>query len=159
MYYSTCTNCAVEKSTCIRRAEIRSAIRGIGITSAKFRCDDRLSIFHPGQRVAVTWPVGDDYDDTNYESWPATIIAEVGTRFLISVDDVDGDFETPARDYIKNERLFAKVSPHKLRAIDEPCRAICKFCGSAPGNGPCPEKGSGWDGLPPTCILAQEIGA
>ena len=92
MFYSTCTNCAVDKGTCARRAEIRAAIKGTGITSAKFRCDDRQSIFNPGQRVAVTWPVGADYDDTNYESWPATIIAEVGTRFLISVDDVDGDF-------------------------------------------------------------------
>ena len=147
-YYATCTNCAADKASCARRDEIKTALRGTGITSVKFKCANRQPMFHAGQRVSVTWPNG-EYD----ESWPATIITEVGTRFLISVDDTSGDLETPARDYVKNERLFAKVSPVKLRALDEPDRAICEFCGTAPGNGVCPEIGKGWDGNPPRCIL------
>lgn len=152
-YYSTCANCAADKELCVRRAEIRTAIRGTGITSAKFRCAGRQPLFHAGQRVSVTWPNG-EYDEN--ESWPATIITEVGTRFLISVDDTPGDLETPARDYVKNERLFAKVSPAKLLALDEPDRAICAFCSTAPGDGQCPEIGKGWGGNPPSCLLVKE---
>ncbi len=155
MFYATCINCAADKANCARRAEIRAAIKGTGITSAKFSCTDRRSIFQPGQRVSVTWPAYESVEDYYDESWPATVIVESGNRFVIQVDDVPGTYETPARDYIKNQNLFAKASAARLRAIDEPARAICGFCGGAPGDGPCPEIGRGWDGSPPNCVLAK----
>lgn len=133
--YTTCINCAADKQACERRIEIRAAIKGAHITSVKFRCGDRQSMFRTGQRVAVTWTVGGDNEYELDETWPGTVLRESGTRFLISIDDVPSDEGTPARDYINNERLFVKVSPSRLRALDEPDRRICKFCQRAPADG------------------------
>ncbi len=161
--YSTCINCAADKANCTRRAEVRAAIKGVHITSVKFRCTERQSMFRRGQRVSVTWTVGGDCYELN-ETWPATVIAEVGTRFVLSVDDVASDEGTPARDYIKNERLFVKVSPSRLTALDEPDRQICKFCERAPITGDaCQDRDADiWSfngGYPQGCLLSPKSAA
>jgi hypothetical protein len=159
--YSTCINCATDKVACGRRNEVRAAIKGTGITSVKFRCADRKSMFHAGQRVAVTWTVGGDGYELD-ETWPATVIRESGNRFVLSVDDVDSDEGTPARGYIRNEQLFVKVSPHRLQKLDEPDRKICEFCQLTPGFGDiCKNKDELWggDGSPPDCILKMQVTA
>ncbi|WP_298164997.1 hypothetical protein [Novosphingobium sp.] len=133
--YSTCINCAADKATCERREQVRAAIKGSGITSVKFKCDKRQSMFHVGQRVAITWEVSTEADYSLDETWPGTVVRENGTRFVVAVDDVPSDEGTPARDYIRNDRLFVKVSPQRLRALDEPDRPICNFCERAPSVG------------------------
>lgn len=159
--YTTCTNCAADKHVCSRRAQVRAAIKGAGITSVKFQCGDRLARFQPGQRVGVCWPVYDDADEMpTQEMWPATVMFEAGSRFVIQVDDVESDHGTPAREYLNNQTLFAKVPPSRLTVLDEPARRICSWCGSAPD----PEASAQdcvdrfvWDRetgfCPPACIL------
>jgi len=116
-----------------------AGIRGLGVTSIKFNCPDRKPKFAPGQRVSVSWPVHDggayDEDPWNLETWPATVSGESGKKFVIRVDDVDSDFDTPARSYIKNDTLYCKVSAAKLVPLDEPAQNICKRCGEIGGLG------------------------
>lgn len=159
--YSTCINCAADKTNCPRRRAVQEAIKGAGITSLKFRCSERKPMFRPGQRVSVTWAVGGDNEYALDETWPATVIKESGTRFLLSVDDVESDEGTPAKEFINNERLFVKVSPSRLTLLNEPERAICRFCDRAPLAGSdCPERSAEWfhttGNCPPGCMLAQE---
>lgn len=138
--YRTCHNCAVDRDECATRAQIKRAITGLSVTSIKFRCPARQPLFRAGDRVEVTWLVGSgDYHDygpeePNEETWPATVIEEVGARWLICVDDVDSDMETPARDYINSTSLYCKVSAGKLKPLDEPRRAVCTICGIVGGN-------------------------
>ena len=131
--FRTCKNCVLEKAPCARRDAIKRAIAGIGITSVKVLCKDRSPRFHAGQRVSVTWPVP-NCDDPEYysateESWPATVVSEVGSRFLIKVDDVRSDNDTPAGGYLRNASLYAKVSAQKLKPLDEPIQLVCAICG------------------------------
>lgn len=133
-FYRTCARCAFEKAPCERRAEVAARIKGTGLTSVTFRCALRTSLFHPGQRVAVTWEV---YGEPSYyecpsslESWPATVVQETAKGFVILVDDVESDEGTPARDYIRNEKLFCNVRVGKLKALEEPDRRVCGFCGN-----------------------------
>lgn len=158
--YTTCINCAADKANCTRRAEVRASIKGAHITSVKFRCAERKSMFRRGQRVSVSWTVAGDCYELD-ETWPATVITESGTRFLLSVDDVASDKGTPARDYIKNDRLFVKVSSSRLTALDEPDREICKFCERAPIAGDaCQDRDAYiWSfngGYPQGCLLSPE---
>lgn len=136
-YLRTCHNCAHDRDACAKRDQIRRAISGHSVTSVKFRCDDRLPLYRPGDRVSVAWPVprDDGYDEYDLETWPATVIKEVGARFVIRVDDVDSDHETPARSYIKSDSLYCKVSPSKLTKLDEPQRRVCGLCGIVGDNG------------------------
>jgi hypothetical protein len=154
--YRTCTNCARAKSPCVRRDEISKAIKGASITSVKFLCADRIALFLPGQRVAVTWPVSLDGEAAVDESWGATVISENGSRFLIAVDDAESDNETPIGEFLRNERLFAKVSPSKLRALDEAPRAICGWCQRAPAPGEVCTNKVGWEpSTPPNCLAIK----
>lgn len=134
----TCKNCVLEKQPCERRETVRQSIKGLGITSAKLRCAERVPLFSPGQRVTVTWPVVIDEEwlrEANLESWPATVVKEVRPRFLIKVDDVLSDYETPASEFLKNASLYAKVPAAKLAPLDEPVQTVCDACGRV-GNDP-----------------------
>lgn len=139
--YRTCLNCAHAPNECATRDRIKQAIAGLSVTYLKFRCPDRAPIYRVGERVSVTWPVCveagycDHPGDWNLETWPATVIKEIGSKFLICVDDVDSDLETPARSYIQNENLYCKVSASRLARLDEPKRAVCGLCGLVEGAG------------------------
>lgn len=132
--YRTCRNCAHEREPCQQRENVRASLKGLGMTSVKFRCPDREPRFRRGQRVSVTWPVPDDsgYDMPTLETWPATVIRESGARFLVLIDDTDSDHETPATEYVKNPTLFARPAPNCVRPIDEPDVTLCMACDHAP---------------------------
>lgn len=136
--YRTCYNCAVDQTHCVTRSLLVEALAGLNVTSVKHRCPDRKQLFKIGQRVSVTWAVPDDdghYGEATEETWPATIIAEKGSKFNICVDDVNSDYETPARSWLKNPTLYAKVTANKLKPLDEPKRAVCELCGIVENNG------------------------
>jgi hypothetical protein len=167
-FYRPCHNCKLERLPCARRDGIAAQIRGLGLTGVKFRCKERQPLFTVGERVNVTWlvPTGDSWDgyheDRTSESWPATVVAERRPKFQILVDDVDSDYDTPARDYIKNESLYAKVTAAKLTALDEPARNVCAVCqavqiadGSIAGcYGYDKEAGGGYGYTPQGCLKA-----
>lgn len=131
--FPTCKNCVLEKQPCERRNGVRLTIKGLGITSAKLKCPDRAPLYVPGQRVSVTWPVADADDEyhnhTTLESWPATVVKEVRSRFVVKVDDILSDYETLASEFIKNPTLYAKVAVARLKPLDEPLQTVCAQCG------------------------------
>lgn len=167
-YFRPCFNCAIPRKECDTAKRMTAGLRGLGVTSVKFNCPDRKPKFAPGQRVSVTWTVfppdyefGDDYAD---EAWPATVSCESGNKFVIRVDDVPSDFETPAREYIKSANLYCKVSASKLKPLDEPAQPICKRCGEIGGLGfiGCYDlngEGKFLMGPHPDCALGQERAA
>jgi len=132
--YRTCRHCVLERQPCERRETVRTSIKGLGLTSVAFRCAARAPLFRAGQRVSVTWPVYPDdwqYEDGySLESWPATVVQPTQKGFVIQVDDVPSDHETPAREYIKNDHLFCNVRPSRLAPLDEPDRVLCGRCGN-----------------------------
>lgn len=136
--YRTCLNCAHAPNECATRDRVKTAIAGLAVTSIKFRCPDRAPVYRPGDRVGVSWVLPDEDGGWNREAteetWPATVISEIGPKFLICVDDTDSDYETPARSWIKSESLYCKVSAGKLSRLDEPRRNVCGLCGIVSGN-------------------------
>lgn len=142
--YVTCTNCARDKSACVRREEIRAMMAGHSVQSIKFRCDLREPLYKPGQRVSTEWGVsGDDYEMPTRELWPGTVIAETADRrFVVRVDDVASDEGTPARGYFRADRLYVKCPAGRMKLLDEPPRPICTICGEVePGLDECWQRG------------------
>lgn len=130
-YMRPCYNCKLASEPCERRYAVKAQIKGAGITSVKFKCDQREPLFAVGQRVSVTWPVTDgdgEYCECNLETWPATVVSERAPRFLICVDDVESDCGTPRADYLK-AGPYAKVPRGRLEPLDEPGRNVCVTCG------------------------------
>lgn len=134
--YQTCLGCAVDRNSCSIRANVKAGIKGLGLTSVKFKCTGRVALFQPGERVYVTWNIPDYanidwYGEADWmpESWPATVVQESAERkFVIKVDDVNSDEGRPAKEWIKNQNLFCKVKKSKLSRIAEPHRSICEKC-------------------------------
>jgi hypothetical protein len=133
--YLTCRNCGVDRNSCQRRAQIRAAVKGLGLTAIKFRCGDRRPMYRPGQRVEVTWkycPEDWSYEEgMSLETWPATVVQETKKGFLIVVDDVLSGNDLPAREYIKSDSLYCNVASGKLSPLDQPDRRTCEYCRSA----------------------------
>lgn len=167
-YFRTCFNCATPRKECETAKRISAGLRGLGITSAAFKCADRKPKFHPGQRVSVSWMVhdGGSYDEGCWDvhTWPATVSGESGNRFVIRVDDVDSDLDLPVREYVRSDTLYCKVSACKLAPLDEPDQTVCERCGEIGGAGfaGCNDL-NGYNefllGGRPDCALAQERAA
>jgi hypothetical protein len=164
-FYQPCLNCAVERATCPRRAQVAAGIKGLGMTTVNFRCALRRPLYREGQRVQVTWkyyPPDWAYEDgCSLETWPATVVRETVKGFLIVVDDVLSDQDLPARDYIKNESLFCNVVAGKLAPLDEPDRRVCEYCGNpSDGNGGVLGTCWGEDGygknIAPNCLASAD---
>lgn len=137
-HYRTCKHCLREKGDCSVRDGIRSKIKGIGLTSVKFKCNERVELFIPGQRVTVGFPVYYD-GEGNLECWPATVINKTDKGFLIRVDEVESDHETPFAEFFQTGP-YCNVNPSRLDPLDEPSRLICLACGN-----PAKADGSGND--------------
>jgi len=136
-HYANCFNCAVDKTTCRRRATIHDAIKGVGITSVKFTCDYRQPMFAAGQRVHFDWNIFDSEigDSGETVTFAGTVLAEKGSRFVIQVDagtDIDGNY--PVDDtFTKNDVRIVKARPANMRASDEPSRIVCAVCYAVEG--------------------------
>lgn len=130
IYFAPCFNCAVEKATCERRVAMRRAIKGTGITSAKFNCPDRQAKFRRGQRVAFDWRYYDEYDGY-IATFYGTIMREKpgNSRFSIRVDQDHEDYDLSPSDVLKSPE-FTSVRHDDIRAIDEPDRPMCVNCGA-----------------------------
>lgn len=133
-YFASCLNCATDKATCERRQAMNKAIKGLGITSAKFNCPDRQSKFRPGQRVEFDWRYYEPVDD--YGVADQCIVTFVGTimrekpnnrRFSIRVDQHGEHYDFAPSEVLKNPE-FTSVRPDDIRPLGEPDRPICPNC-------------------------------
>lgn len=130
-YFATCLNCAADKSTCTRLAEIRKAIKGMSVTSVKFKCADRTPHFKRGQRVQFDWRYYDD--DGSGEGYIATFYGTImrekpgNKRFSIRVDPNHEDYDLKPADILKSPE-FTSVRPADIQRIDEPDRLMCALC-------------------------------
>ena len=134
-YFYPCKNCALEKSDCAKRTSMRSALKGLGITSVKFKCPERRQLFRAGQRVEFAWNVysegethcGDEVCTTQFN---ATVIDETrnGLRYTVRVDPDNEYYDFDPKDVFKNQSLIINVKPCDMTAIDEPDRTFCPSC-------------------------------
>ena len=136
-YLYPCRNCTLSKLLCTKRDELRKAIKGLGVTSAKFKCEDRKPAFASGQRVSFCWTLygeDDGYgygfgDDLSVE-FVGTIIAEVrnGHKFTVRVDAEGEFYDVKPAETFRNGGDVVNVRASDITAIDEPSRTFCADC-------------------------------
>lgn len=119
-HFRTCVGCAVDRKACQRLAEVRTSLRGLNITSVKFKCDDRRDLFQPGQRVVALVRYGLDGEQFG-DNFPGTVISQRGARATVAID-------AEGRDVMTNERGFGRFSLENVKPIDEPPQPICSTC-------------------------------
>lgn len=137
-YLAPCNGCRFQKSTCARRDQIKSGIKGLGITTLKFRCNERTPLYSTGQRIAFPWRVygdADYYDQVDKVDlvFHGTIVGETdrGNRYIVLVDAgpcVAGEEEIDASDAFRNPDLIIKVRRREIKPLSEPFLKICCDC-------------------------------
>lgn len=133
------------------RDEMRGRVRGLGLTSAAFKCDVLAEKFRPGTRITINTPVlkYGGYLDDGYHvervEVKATVLAFDGRRFqcVVDLDDMErahqenddeaaGDKD--AKDFIyRKPMLPARI----VRFLDEPPRPLCTGGNVAGDDGKC----------------------
>lgn len=135
MAYRTCQGCTHEKHPCAARDALRAKLKGIGVTSIKWKCADRVSRFNVGDAVWAMTVAGHsegyyDQGEPLRDEFPATLIRLIGSKALVFiVPGVEGKghcgdgipFETRGRG-------FCKIPLSRLTARDGKAEAICKDC-------------------------------
>jgi len=135
MNYRTCYGCKIDPSTCARRIGLRDALRGLGIRSVSFRCDDRAPVFNPGDRATVTWRFPIDYEEFDVEFAVTVIEERKPGRYYVRVDDgrsLEGD-DWPSCPNDLTGGGHANVSFTRLKPLDEERRKVCPACGWVEG--------------------------
>lgn len=139
-YFAPCFNCAADKANCERRATMRKALKGTGITSAKFNCPDRQAKFRRGQRVEFDWRYWEPTDgygssEEFFATFVGTIMREKpgNKRFSVRVDQNGEAYDLKPRE-VFNSPEFISVRPADMRALDEPDRAMCELCAAYVGD-------------------------
>jgi hypothetical protein len=130
-YFQPCFHCAADKANCLRRASIRQSISGLGLTSVKFTCADRVPRFRRGQRVSFDWRYYDD--DGSGEEYTASFVGTImhekkgNRRFAIRIDP-DGEFYDLKPAELLKSPEFISVRHDDIKVLDEPDRPMCLTC-------------------------------
>lgn len=142
MHTPTCNGCATD-GACDIQKEKRAALRGLGITSAKFVCRDRADVFLPGEPVIFTTYVADDYDERGGSvqvSYRGYCIKQTGTKIFGFIkpgeEDVGGEgipFEPRSNGFVK--MTMKRVRKDSSRSIAD--LSFCGQCGAYAGLGQC----------------------
>ena len=136
-HYAPCLKCKF-KTNCDHRNKIQSAIAGLSVTSIKFKCAGRETVFQPGDRVEVKITISPAEVDWPPEStsFNGTIIREAkGTRYIVRIDDgesIDGEHTSPDD---LNGNGYAKLAASKITSIDERRLTVCPICDGVKENG------------------------
>jgi hypothetical protein len=141
MYMATCAGCKF-RDGCDHREFMRRKLRGTGITSVKFTCKLRETIFKPGQPVIFKTFVSADDDMGNALAveYPGYCIEQIGTKVIGFVKPGEHDIDDYTEFEPKNGG-FVKMPIARVRPDDgRPVVAIerCEQCYSIPAVGaPC----------------------
>ena len=131
--YRTCYGCAADPKTCQARKAVSDQIKGLGVTSIKWRCPDRKDRFHVGQAVWATTHSGviqSEYDGGGYiGDFPAIIIRHQGARAVVMIEPgaLDRTERAPFTP-LNAGNGFCKIPLTRLKERDAPTVAVCPTC-------------------------------
>lgn len=149
-----CRGCPL-RDGCEQREVFRKKVGGLGLVSARFRCDRLAAEVRMGRRIVIQQPIpgadnGDRYYPTTYRDVKATISAvDPRYRFSCIVDpgQINAD-EVSNPDKLDRYRFRKRMSHQRIRAfLDEPDGVFCEQ-----GN---LRRGDGCDRLDSDCMCAE----
>ncbi len=133
MNYRTCCGCVTEGQTCEARDRVRAQIRGLGVTSIRWKCGHRIPRFVVGDPVwaqTVTDHAGEYVDGEQFrDDYPAVVIRDLGSKMLVFIES-----GAPGRDYgdgapfQPSRNGFCKVSLSRITKRDGERVDVCPYC-------------------------------
>jgi len=131
--YRSCLGCELYRQPCGERDRVREQIRGLGVTSIKWRCKQRTPIIDAGDPVWVDTVNGsDDYDDHGNpyrDEYPGTAIRQVGTKMLVYIEK-----HAPGRNagddapFMPRAGGFCKIPFSRIKRREGKREDVCASC-------------------------------
>lgn len=154
VHLKPCHGCPVPRLTtdqdcAAKRDEMRAKVRGLGLSSATFKCPVLAEHFRVGRRISINTPVlkyagYHEYDyRVSHVEVRATVLTFDGRRFkcVVDLEDMEraqsedqGEGVKEAKDYIYRKPMLAG---RIVQFLDEPDRALCGGGNIAGGDGKC----------------------
>lgn len=128
--YRTCSGCMSQGKPCATKETMRASIKGLGITSVKWKCADRVSRFKIGDAVwANTYSsYGNREDDgAAMALFPAIVTDVIGSRAIVYINNgvlsecEDYEFEAKGNG-------FCGIPFGRLQPRNAAPQSICKEC-------------------------------
>lgn len=130
--YLTCQGCISAKTKCEYRDAMRDRLKGLSVTSVKWKCAARAPLFAPGDPVwALTW-AGEEYfeGERSIDNFPAVVIKMIGSKALVYIKpDVEScDLEYTFQPASKLSNGFCKITLSRLTPREAPRESLCEHC-------------------------------
>lgn len=130
MFLKPCYNCPFRKDCGKKEAKLE-ILRGLGFTSARFRCDKRLTNLKPGQRVSLVLsvphePIEGGANTMEDESFTAIVMRPASgnrDRILVWVEDDPAPYGD-----VFEHRNPIPVRPDRVTPIDGERVNVCPEC-------------------------------
>ena len=126
--FRTCTGCILQGQPCEARATLREKLKGLGITSVKWRCTHRTPKYQIGDPVWAS-TIADTTDADIRDDFPGLVIENAGNMHLILIEpgvrgQDDAEFIPSG-----NGSGFCKIPLSRLRPRNDADREkICSSC-------------------------------
>lgn len=138
--YRTCVGCIDEKHDCASRDRLRKHLKGLGVTSIKWKCAMRVDRVNVGDPVwALTVASTTDNDGEPYrDHFPAMAIRHCGSKMLVFIEPGSLGRNEECK-FDATHSGFCKIPLSRISARDGEREDICKSCqwpaskGHAPG--------------------------
>lgn len=134
MTYQTCVGCVHGTGFCQAREDVKAQVKGLGVTSLKWKCKSRNPIYVPGDAVWVNLFVGmEDHGDSWYDEvptfaeFPGTIIEVKGSKAIAFIDP-DAKDRSEEYDFVPTGNGHVKVTTTRMRSRDAAREDVCSCC-------------------------------
>jgi hypothetical protein len=118
-----------EKIDCHERAKMAAQIKGMHITSIKWRCFVRQNRFSIGDPVWARTMVGDGDEEAVWGDFPGIVVRLDGSKALVFIDKGAMDDEEEYQFQPRNSSNgFCKLPLSRLRKRAAPREEVCTYC-------------------------------
>lgn len=132
--FRTCYGCLHQGNPCEARDRFRNSIRGMHITSVKWKCLDRKNRFIPGDPVWLYTMYnrnGDGDEDGPFRDFfPGHVIRNSGLKAMVYIRPGVLGRDEPHEEYgfVSTSNGFCKVTITRLTIRDGERSPLCKWC-------------------------------
>lgn len=132
--YRTCTGCTLQGQPCAARDLVKAQVRGLHVTSIRWKCEERKPRFAPGDAVWVKTSAGGDqvsrYGDHEMiiAEFPGHVIEQVGSKLRVFVQPGAKSSEEEDVEFITTGRGFCKIPFGRIRERTGEWQPMCATC-------------------------------
>jgi hypothetical protein len=135
MIYRTCQGCVLEKELCDARDAVRLRLKGLGVTTIKWKCAERVDRYKIGDPVWAMTVCGQSADyfeqgEQLRDEFPAIVIRHMGSKALVFIKpDVEGKGHCgDGVPFEASNRGFCKIPLARLSPREGQPEKVCRSC-------------------------------